>query len=228
MSKDIIIAIDGFSGCGKSSTAKAVAHALGYTYLDSGAMYRAVTLYFIRHQVDLQDEKLIQNALDHIHITFSPQKSGQGNDTYLNGENVEEEIRQMPVSQKVSQVSAIPAVRSAMVAQQRQLGAAKRVVMDGRDIGTNVFPQAELKIFMTANAGIRAQRRQKELLEQGTKVGLIDITRNLEERDIIDSTRHENPLKKAADAVEIDTSYLKFQEQVDKVLEMARNIIFQA
>lgn len=226
MPKDIIIAIDGFSGCGKSTTAKAVAGTLGYTYIDSGAMYRATTLYFLHHQVALTDDKAVEKALQQLHIAFRPADDGQKYEIYLNGENVEEEIRQMKVSGSVSAVSAIPQVRKAMVALQRAMGAGKKVVMDGRDIGTNVFPHAELKIFMTADTMVRAARRKKELLEKGHKVSLEEIKRNLEERDTIDSGRTENPLRKAEDAIEIDTSHLTFEEQVDKVLDLARNIIF--
>ncbi|MFP4092130.1 MAG: (d)CMP kinase, partial [Cyclobacteriaceae bacterium] len=154
--QDIIIAIDGYSGCGKSSTAKAVAKALDYTYLDSGAMYRAATLYFLKHQVPLHDEKAVEKALEAVNITFGRDEESGNNETYLNGENVEEEIRKMEVSANVSQVSAIPMVRFKMVKQQRALGAARRVVMDGRDIGSHVFPDAELKIFMTADLEVRA------------------------------------------------------------------------
>lgn len=226
MPKDIIIAIDGYSGCGKSTTAKAVAHSLGYHYIDSGAMYRATTLFFLRNQIDLADKVSVLKALREIHITFFSAKDGQLYETYLNGENVENEIRQMEVTRRVSEVSAIPEVRKAMVAQQKELGANKRVVMDGRDIGTHVFPDAELKIFMTARTEIRAERRKKELMKNGQAVELAEIRENLQERDKIDSGRKENPLRKAEDAIEIDTSDLSFPQQVEQVLKLARGIIF--
>lgn len=226
MPKDIIIAIDGYSGCGKSTTAKAVAYSLGYHYIDSGAMYRATTLFFLRNQIDLADKASVLKALQEIHITFFSAKDGQSYETYLNGENVENEIRQMEVTRRVSEVSAIPEVRKAMVAQQQELGANKRVVMDGRDIGTHVFPDAELKIFMTARTEIRAERRKKELMENGQAVELAEIRENLQERDKIDSSRKENPLRKAEGAIEIDTSDLSFPQQVEQVLKLAREIIF--
>lgn len=227
MPKDIIIAIDGYSGCGKSTTAKAVAHSLGYVYIDSGAMYRAATLFFLRNKINLADKESICKALQEICITFSSVKHDQSNETYLNGVNVESEIRKMEVTQNVSEVSAIPEVRKAMVAQQRALGSKRRVVMDGRDIGTNVFPEAELKIFMTARMDIRAERRRKELMEKGQTVDRTEVKENLQERDRIDSGREVNPLRKAEDAIEIDTSDLCFHQQVEQVLELAKDIIYQ-
>lgn len=227
MPKDIIIAIDGYSGCGKSTTAKAVAHSLGYVYIDSGAMYRAATLFFLRNKINLADKGSICKALQEIRITFSSVKHDQSNETYLNGVNVESEIRKMEVTQSVSEVSAIPEVRKAMVAQQRALGSKRRVVMDGRDIGTNVFPEAELKIFMTARMDIRAERRRKELMEKGQTVDRAEVKENLQERDRIDSGREVNPLRKAEDAIEIDTSDLSFHQQVEQVLELAKDIIYQ-
>ncbi len=223
--KKIIIAIDGNSGCGKSTTAKAVAKALQYIYIDTGAMYRAVTLYFIRHGVDLNDEEQVAKALKDIHITFKYDPERGVNETYLNGENVEEEIRGMEVSSLVSPVSAIPMVRRKMVEQQRELGRDKGVVMDGRDIGTVVFPDADLKIFMKADLKIRAERRKKELKEKGKKVNLENVVKNLEDRDHIDSNRADSPLKKAEGAYEIDTSHLKFDEQVQIVLDLAKAVI---
>ncbi|MFP4096166.1 MAG: (d)CMP kinase [Cyclobacteriaceae bacterium] len=225
--QDIIIAIDGYSGCGKSSTAKAVAKALDYTYLDSGAMYRAATLYFLKHQVPLHDEKAVEKALEAVNITFGRDEESGNNETYLNGENVEEEIRKMEVSANVSQVSAIPMVRFKMVKQQRALGAARRVVMDGRDIGSHVFPDAELKIFMTADLEVRARRRQYELRDKGNEVSLQEIKENLAKRDQIDSSRDQSPLIRVPDAIEIDTSRLSFQEQVNKALELAKSKIYQ-
>ncbi|WP_130273948.1 (d)CMP kinase [Cecembia calidifontis] len=221
----IVIAIDGYSGCGKSSTAKAVAKILGYTYIDSGAMYRAATLYFLKHQIDLSDKAAVNKALKHIQISFQTDKASGQQETYLNGENVEQQIRSMEVSDFVSEVSKIKEVRKELVSQQQQLGKAKGVVMDGRDIGTVVFPDAELKVFMTADLEIRAKRRQKELIEKGQEVTLEEIIRNLAERDKIDSTRAESPLVRAEDAVDVDTSYLDFDDQVKKIVELANERI---
>ena len=225
MPNDITVAIDGYSGVGKSSTAKAVAQQLGYTYVDSGAMYRAVTLHFLRNGVELDDPPAVAQALADLQIGFQPHPQGAGYETLLNGENVEQEIRSMRVSNHVSPVSALPVVRRAMVELQQQLGAERRVVMDGRDIGTHVFPQAELKVFMTADPTIRAQRRQAELLEKGQAVAVSDIERNLLQRDELDSSREESPLVKAGDAVTLDTTHLTFEAQVEQVVAWARVII---
>lgn len=223
--KKIIIAIDGNSGCGKSTTAKAVAKTLKYIYIDTGAMYRAVTLYFIRNDIDLKDEKQVAKALEHIQISFKYDPEQGLNETYLNAENVEAEIRGMEVSNWVSPVSAISLVRKKMVEQQRELGMAKGVVMDGRDITTVVFPDADLKIFMKADLDVRAGRRKKELKERGKDVGMHVVVKNLEDRDRIDSSRADSPLRKADGAYEIDTSHLTFDEQVKKVLDLAGTII---
>lgn len=223
--QDIIVAIDGYSGCGKSSTAKAVAYFLDYTYIDSGAMYRAVTIFFLREEIDLQQSQKVSEALNKINIHFDRNKDTQENETYLNGENVEREIRKMEVSDFVSDVSAIPQVREKMVQQQRQMGKQKRVVMDGRDIGTNVFPDAELKVFMTADLEVRAIRRKQELTQKGVQVDLDDIKKNLTERDRIDTQRLENPLTKAHDAVVVDTTHLDFNEQVEQVVRLAKKLI---
>jgi len=222
--KEIIIAIDGNSGCGKSTTAKAVAKNLHYIYIDTGAMYRAVTLYFIRNEIDLDDEEQVASALNNIHISFKYDPSLGLNEAYLNSENVEEEIRGMDVSNLVSPVSAISMVRRKMVEQQREMGKGKGVVMDGRDIGTVVFPEAELKIFMSANLEVRADRRKKELKEKGKQVVLDEVAQNLKSRDQIDSSRVDSPLKKADGAYEIDTSYISFEEQVQRVLDLADEI----
>lgn len=219
--RDIVIAIDGFSACGKSSTAKAVAAALGYSYIDTGAMYRAVTHHFISRYISLDNHKAIERALADIHIDFVYNPKKNHSETFLNGLNVEDEIRSMEVSNMVSEVSAIGAVRHALVAQQRKLGKKKRVVMDGRDIGTTVFPDAELKIFMTADFHTRAVRRQKELLEKDVMIGLEEVAENLRKRDVIDTTRKESPLRKAPDAIEIDTTHLTFEEQVEEILYLA-------
>ncbi|MBO3700672.1 (d)CMP kinase [Roseivirga sp. E12] len=224
MSK-INIAIDGLSGCGKSSTAKAVAKSLYYKFIDTGAMYRAVTLYFIQHKIDLSNHEEVVEALSNIQIDFEFNQESQKNETILNQQNVEQEIRKMYVSEMVSPVSAIKEVRVAMVAQQQEMGRHKGVVMDGRDIGSVVFPDAELKVFMTASTAVRAKRRQEELAEKGETVALDDIIENLESRDHQDSTRAESPLIKVEDAIEIDTSDLRFDDQVQKVLNLAESRI---
>jgi len=221
-SKNIIIAIDGYSGCGKSSTAKSVAARLGYAYIDTGAMYRAVTLYFYRHRVEHTDKEQVRKALTSILLEFKFDEATKSSHIYLNGENIESLIRQMHISERVSQVSTIAEVRHFLVAQQRQMGTKKGIVMDGRDIGTVVFPNAELKIFMTAQVATRALRRQKELENLEQHVVLSEIITNLEKRDLIDSTREESPLRKANDAIEIDTTNLEFEEQVERVLELMK------
>ncbi len=223
--KKINIAIDGLSGCGKSSTAKAVAKELNYKFIDTGAMYRAVTLYFLQNNVDLSSDQQVTDALGNIEIDFVFNKESKKNETILNQQNVEEEIRKMYVSEMVSPVSAIKAVRVAMVAQQQEMGRNKGVVMDGRDIGSVVFPEAELKVFMTASTEVRAKRRLLELKEKGEVASLEQIMANLESRDNQDSTRAESPLIKVADAIEIDTSDQVFEEQVQKVLDLAQDRI---
>ncbi|MTI41889.1 (d)CMP kinase [Fulvivirga lutimaris] len=219
--KKIVVAIDGYSACGKSSTAKQVASILGYTYIDSGAMYRAVTLYFEQNHISLTNESEIAKALENIDITFLVNAKSGLNETYLNGLNVEEEIRKMYISNKVSQVSSIKAVRDAMVAQQRKLGKKKGVVMDGRDIGTVVFKDAELKVFMVADIYIRGARRQAEYLEKKQLVDLEEILENLKTRDHLDTTREESPLKQAEDAVVVDTTFRTLEEQVEEVINLA-------
>ncbi len=219
--RKIVIAIDGFSACGKSSTAKEVARRLGYHYIDSGAMYRAVTLYFINHYINIDNPVEIEKALSQIDISFVFNERLGFSETYLNGLNVEKEIREMGVSQRVSEVSTLKQVRGNLVNQQRKLGKKKGVVMDGRDIGSNVFPDAELKIFMDADMDIRAERRQQELLEKGELIDLSVIEDNLKQRDKMDSERAENPLIKADDAISISTNFLTLEEQVEKVLQLA-------
>lgn len=221
---NIIIAIDGYSSCGKSTTAKRVAAKLGYTYIDTGAMYRAVTLYFIQNRITMTNPKEVKQALENITITFRREKDGE-NITILNGMNVEQEIRKLYVANKVSEVSAIAEVRHALVAQQQIMGAKKGVVMDGRDIGTVVFPDAHLKVFMTADPMIRAERRQKELFERGDVVSLDEILSNIKKRDYIDTTRKESPLRQAPDAILIDTSYMTFGEQIAAVCLLADQVI---
>lgn len=218
--KKIIIAIDGFSACGKSTTARQVAQELNYKYIDSGAMYRAVTHYFLEHHVAITNPKEVDRALSEIKITFVINSKGS-TETFLSGINVEREIRKMRISEYVSQVSTIKAVRVAMVDQQRKLGKHRGVVMDGRDIGSVVFPEAELKIFLTADILVRAFRRQRELLERDDLIDIDTIVENLEKRDKIDSSRKESPLIKAADAQSIDTTHITIDEQVDEVIRMA-------
>jgi CMP/dCMP kinase len=217
----IIIALDGYSSCGKSTTAKAVAARMGYGYIDTGAMYRAVSLYFIQHHVSLTNPKEILSALEEIHITFNFNPRTKRNETYLNGLNVEEEIRKMYISNYVSEVSTLVEVRRAMVAQQQRMARRRGVVMDGRDIGTKVFPDAEVKVFMSADTGVRAARRQRELLEKGEMVPVEEIKANLEKRDRIDSTRAESPLTQAPDAIPLDTTHMTIEEQVEWVVALA-------
>ena len=223
MEKKIIIAIDGFSSCGKSTLAKAMAKALEYVFVDTGAMYRAIALYFLRNNVPFNDIAA-QEALQAIELRFKYNSASQKSDMYLNGENVENEIRMMFISDMVSQVSALPIVRHAMVALQQKMGEKKGIVMDGRDIGTVVFPKAELKIFMTAEPHIRAQRRKLELLQKGEDLPLEEIVENLRKRDEIDSNRSEGPLKRADDAIDLDTSFRSMDEQVEFVLEHVRRV----
>jgi len=226
--KQLVIAIDGYSSCGKSTTAKAVAQLLHYAYVDTGAMYRAVTLYLLENQVAFDDMAGIEEALRAIHISFRRNRRTGRNELLLNGVNREDDIRQMRISNSVSEVSVIPMVRHAMVAQQQQMGRKRGVVMDGRDIGTTVFPDAEVKIFMTAEVELRARRRQEELAEKGEIVPLEDIIENLRKRDHLDSTRAESPLRRAPDAVLLDTTHITITEQVDFVLDRASSALFMA
>ncbi|MCH7512831.1 MAG: (d)CMP kinase [Bacteroidetes bacterium] len=225
--KKVNIAIDGFSACGKSTTAKAMARELGYLYVDSGAMYRAVTLYFLDHNITLTNPREVQKALDNIKITFHVNPKTGETETFLNVLRVEEEIRTMRVTEHVSQVSALSPVRKAMVSQQQKFGKKKGVVMDGRDIGTVVFPDAALKIFMIADMNIRAERRQKELFEKNQLVDFEEVKANLARRDAIDSTREDSPLKQADDALIIDTTYLTLDEQIEEGLNLATSRILE-
>lgn len=226
--KKITIAIDGFSSTGKSTVAKQLAKALGYVYVDSGAMYRAVTLYAMQHQMISKDHfdvnKLI-SGLETLKINFKYNDSLGFAEVYLNGVNVENAIRTLEVSQFVSRVAEISEVRRMLVLQQQRLGREKGVVMDGRDIGTVVFPDAELKVFMTASAETRAKRRYKELIERNEKVSYEDVLKNVESRDMIDSTREDSPLLKANDALEIDNSNLSLTVQFEKLYALAQNAI---
>jgi cytidylate kinase len=213
MRKNLVVAIDGYSSCGKSTLAKALAKELGFIYIDSGAMYRAVTLYFIRNHINSNDPEAVTDALQHIELNFHS-RDYQSHIT-LNGEEVSEEIRQMPVSENVSEVSAIKTVRTEMVKQQQRMGKSKNIVMDGRDIGTKVFPDAQLKFFMTADPKIRAERRFKELQSKGdTTTSLEDVFENLAHRDYADTTRLESPLVRADDAIILDNTAITEEEQL--------------
>ncbi|MBX2840420.1 MAG: (d)CMP kinase [Flammeovirgaceae bacterium] len=223
--KKINIALDGHAGGGKSTTAKILAKKLAYIYVDSGAMYRAITLFVLENNVNLDDLNAVEKALNSIEIDFKLNEQNQHNDVFLNGGNVEDEIRTMEVTDKVSEVSAIKVVREFLVKKQQEIGLKKGVVMDGRDIGTVVFPDAELKVFMTASIAARAKRRLLEMQAKGQEVDLEEIKQNLESRDHQDSTRKESPLKKAKDAIDIDTSELTIDQQVDKILKLALEII---
>lgn len=215
--KKITIAIDGYSSCGKSTMAKDLAREIGYVYVDTGAMYRSVTLYALRHNLFNADgsvrEDELRQEMGNIQITFKLNPETGRPDTYLNGELVENDIRSLEVSNHVSPIAAIAFVRHALVAQQQQMGKEKGIVMDGRDIGTTVFPDAELKVFVTASAQVRAQRRFDELQAKGIPADFSDILKNVQERDYIDTHRETSPLKKADDALELDNSHLTIAEQ---------------
>ena len=227
--KKITIAIDGFSSCGKSTMAKDLAKKLGYVYVDTGAMYRAVTLYAMRNGLFNADGSIktadLERQMNKINITFKLNKTAERPDTYLNNELVENDIRTLEVSNHVSQIAAVPFVREAMVAQQQRMGKDKGVVMDGRDIGTTVFPEAELKVFVTASAEVRAQRRYDELKEKGIPADFDDILKNVQERDYIDSHREVSPLRKAADAIELDNSHMTIAEQSAWLMELVKQKI---
>ena len=227
MSK-ITIAIDGFSSTGKSTVAKQIAKYLGYIYVDSGAMYRMVALYAIRNNFigeNFFDIEGLIAKLPEVKVSFKFSKEQGFAEAYLNGENVEKEIRSLKVSSFVSQIAAIPEIRKQMVKQQHAMGKDKGVVMDGRDIGTVVFPFAELKIFMTASPEIRAQRRYDELISKGEKVNFNEVLQNVKERDYLDSHRSDSPLVKADDAIEIDNSNMNLEEQFAKILYLAKRVI---
>ena len=223
--KKIIITIDGWSSCGKSTLAKQLAKALGYIYVDSGAMYRAITLYFLRNHVDWTSKKEVKEALHNITLEFIYNPKSEQSEIYLNGENVEYVIRDLVIAEKVSEVAAIKEVREYAVAQQHNMGEHKGIVMDGRDIGTVVFPQAELKIFMTADNAIRVERRFKELYEKNPTITIEEIKTNLEMRDYIDSHREISPLRKAEDALILDNTNLTEKQQFQQTLKLAQNII---
>lgn len=226
--KKIIIAIDGYSSCGKSTMAKDLAKAIGYVHIDTGAMYRAVTLFALRNQLIAPDgsvdEQTLLRRLDQIHISFSLNPDTRKADTMLNGENVEKEIRSLHVSQHVSAIAALPFVRELLVRQQQEMGREKGIVMDGRDIGTVVFPEAEMKVFVTASAEIRAQRRYDELVEKGMPADFNDILANVKDRDYKDTHRAVSPLRQAEDALVLDNSHMTIQEQRDWLLQRFNEI----
>lgn len=219
--KNFVIAIDGFSSCGKSTVAKALAKELNFVFIDSGAMYRAVTLYVQQNNIDINDEHAISTALENIHIDFVP--NPEKNQILLNGVDVSDAIRTMEVSEYVSEVSAVKAVRTAMVKQQQALGKKRNIVMDGRDIGTTVFPNADLKIFMTASPQVRAERRFAELSAKGEQLTMEEVKENLAHRDHIDSTREESPLRQAEDAIVLDNSELNQVEQLGFVIQLIQD-----
>jgi len=220
MSKNIVVAIDGYSSCGKSTLAKALAKKLHFVYVDSGAMYRAVTLYFLRNLVDITSEKAVAEALVNIHLDFH----ARDYETHitLNGEEVSNEIREMKISEMVSPVSALKKVRTEMVNQQQRMGKTANIVMDGRDIGTTVFPEASLKIFMTADPKVRAERRYKEMIAKGDLISLEEVFENLAHRDFLDTTRTESPLKRAEDAIILDNTELTPEEQLSFALSQVQ------
>ncbi len=218
----IIITLDGYSSCGKSTLARQLANELNYVFIDSGAMYRAITLYFLRQHVDRNSAKAIHEALGEITLDFRYNPHNCQSDIFLNDENAEALIRDMLVSENVSEVAALKEVREFAVAQQQKMGEKKGLVMDGRDIGTTVFPQAELKIFVTADPAVRVARRFKELFERNPNITIEEVKRNLEMRDYIDSNREFSPLRKADDAVILDNTNLTKEEQLTIALEWAR------
>jgi CMP/dCMP kinase len=223
--KKIIITLDGYSSCGKSTLARQLAKELNYVFIDSGAMYRAITLYFLRKHIDYADTKKVIEALSEISLSFEYNPVTGQSDMYLNDENVESLIREMVVSEHVSEVAALKEVREFGVAQQQLMGKKKGIVMDGRDIGTTVFPEAELKIFVTADPAVRVERRFKELFEKNPSITIEEVKRNLEMRDYMDSNREFSPLRQAADAVVLDNSDLTREEQLQVALNWAKEKI---
>jgi len=223
--KKIIITIDGYSSCGKSTLAKQLAKRLDYIFIDSGAMYRAITLYFLDNKVDIQDPTTIESALAKIQLEFKNNNHTGQSDIWLNGENVEKAIRTMKISNHVSEVAALEAVRHYAVSQQQAMGEKKGIVMDGRDIGTTVFPKAELKIFMTASIEVRTHRRYDELKPKFPDISLEEVKENLLKRDLIDSTRKISPLRQAKDAITLDNSKLSMPQQLDIAAGWAAEIL---
>ncbi len=225
MAKKIIITIDGWSSAGKSTLAKQLARELGYVYVDSGAMYRAVTLYFLRNHIDWTDKTEVQNALKDIQLDFRFNEMSGSSEIHLNDENVEYLIRDLVIAEKVSEIASIKEVRAFAVTQQHKLGTKKGIVMDGRDIGTVVFPHAELKIFMVADSAVRVERRFKEMYKKKPNVTIEEIRDNIQMRDYMDSHREISPLKKADDAIELDNTSLTEDEQFQKALSWAKERI---
>ena len=225
MAKKIIIAIDGWSSCGKSTLAKELAKELGYVYVDSGAMYRAITLYFLRNHVDWTDKAEVKKALKEISMEFVFNETSQQTEMHLNDENVEYVIRDLVVAEKVSDVAAIKEVRKFAVEQQQLMGKKKGIIMDGRDIGTVVFPKAELKIFLTADNAVRVERRFKELFDKNPNITIEEVKANLEMRDYIDSNREESPLRKADDAILVDNTNLTARETIHKALQLVKKVM---
>jgi cytidylate kinase len=223
--KKIIVAIDGYSSCGKSTLARDLARVLGYRYIDTGAMYRAVTWYFHENDIDIKNREAVLKALDEINIDFDYDETSGKQITILNGYNVEKEIRQPYVSDRVSPVSEIKEVRAFLVQQQQRMGDEKGIVMDGRDIGTVVFPQAELKLFMTAHEDVRVERRFDELRSSGTEIMLEDVRENIRRRDHIDTHRQESPLRQAEDAIILDNSNISMEEQLNLVYDMVKKLM---
>ncbi len=219
----IIITLDGFSSCGKSTLAKAIARQLNYVFIDSGAMYRAITLYFLRNHIDWNNNESVQLALQAIHLDFDYNDSTGSSDILLNDENVEALVRDMLVSEHVSEVAANQYVREFGVAQQQKMGEKKGIVMDGRDIGTTVFPHAELKIFVTADPAVRVERRFKEMFAKNPNITIEEVKDNLEMRDYIDSNREFSPLRKATDAIVLDNSNLTREEQLSTALQLVKD-----
>ncbi|HVZ97002.1 MAG TPA: (d)CMP kinase [Chitinophagaceae bacterium] len=222
MSEKIIVTIDGWSSCGKSTLARQLAKKLGYLYIDSGAMYRAITLYFLRNNVDMENENEIKKALKNITLQFITNGHTDKSEMYLNGENVEYIIRDLVIAEKVSDVAALKDVRSFAVKEQQKMGKNKGIVMDGRDIGTVVFPHAEVKIFMVADEAVRVERRFREVFEKNPNITLEEIKSNIALRDYIDSHREVSPLRKADDAVELDNSDLTEKEQLEFALNLVK------
>lgn len=220
--KKIIITIDGYSSCGKSTLAKALAAELNYVFIDSGAMYRAITLYYLRNHVDWNSKEEVMNALNNITLAFEYNKENNNCEIYLNDENVEWLIRDMLVAENVSEVAAVKEVREFAVAEQRKMGVGKGIVMDGRDIGSTVFPKAELKIFLTADPSVRVERRFKEMLPKNPHITIEEVKANLEMRDYIDSNREFSPLRMAKDAIVLDNSNLTAKDQLKIALKLAK------
>jgi len=223
--KKLIITIDGWSSCGKSTLAKQLAKELGYVYIDSGAMYRAITLYFLRNHIDWTQKKEVHNALKDIVLYFEYNPKSEKSEMLLNDENVEYVIRDLVIAEKVSEIAAIAEVRTFAVAQQQKMGKQKGIIMDGRDIGTTVFPKAGIKIFMTADIAVRVQRRFKEMFEKNPNVTIEEVKNNLEMRDYIDSNREVSPLRMADDAVLLDNTNLTMDQQLNFALRLVKNCI---